>query len=154
VLTGMAVRYHSDEGAPGVMAWSQAVLNGRQGLGYVAIVQQAYPQAVWSGVAGQADCEAVPQAQAWLREREQRWREQLRREAGFEPTSAQLQVCRLSLGVPHADARRMQIHIREWLSREGRVTLVHEYLHLAFRHHARGADEAFVERLAQRLVDW
>jgi hypothetical protein len=32
--------------------------------------------------------------------------------------------------------------------------LVHEYLHLAFRHHARGADEAFVERLAQRLVDW
>jgi uncharacterized protein YfaQ (DUF2300 family) len=154
VLTGMAVRYHSDKDAPGVMAWSQAVLNGRQGLGYVAIVQQAYPQAVWSGVAGQADCEAVPQAQAWLREREQRWREQLRREAGYEPTGASLQVCRLSLGVPHADARRMQIHIREWLSREGRVTLVHEYLHLAFRHHARGADESFVERLAQRLVDW
>ncbi len=153
VLAGTAVRYHRDESAPGVMAWSQAVQAGQQGTGFVDILQQAYPQATWASVAGQTDCEPMPQAQAWLREREQRWREQLRREAGYEPTSARLQVCRLNLGVPHADARRMQIRIREWASREGRVTLVHEYLHLAFRHHARGADERFVERLAQQLVD-
>jgi uncharacterized protein YfaQ (DUF2300 family) len=153
VLTGADVRFHRDAASPGVMAWSQAVHSSRQGRGFVAIVQQAYPQAAWSGVAGQADCEALPQAQGWLREREQRWRERLRREAGFEPASAQLQVCRLSLGVPHADAGRMQIRIREWISREGRVTLVHEYLHLAFRHHTRGADERYIERLAQQLVD-
>jgi uncharacterized protein YfaQ (DUF2300 family) len=154
VLTGTAVRYHRDQASPGVMAWTQAVQAAQQGLGFATIAQQAYPQATWAGVAGQADCEALPQAQAWLREREHRWREQLRREAGFEPTSAQLRVCRLSLGLPHADAKRLQIRIREWASREGRVTLVHEYLHLAFRHHARGADERFVERLAQQLVDW
>ncbi len=153
VLTGTSVRYHRDESAPGLMAWEQAVQASQRGTAFVAILQQAYPQGSWAGVSGQADCEPMPQAQAWLREREQRWREALRREAGFEPTSAQLQVCRMSLGVPHADARRMQIRIREWLSREGRVTLVHEYLHLAFRHHARGADERFVERLAQQLVD-
>jgi uncharacterized protein YfaQ (DUF2300 family) len=154
VLTGMPVRYHRDQAAPGVMAWSKAVQDSRQGLGFAAILQQAYPQATWAGVAGQADCEALPQAQAWLRNREQRWRERLRREAGFEPTSAQLQVCRLALGVPHADAKRLQIRVREWASREGRVTLVHEYLHLAFRHHAHGTDERFVENLAQQLVDF
>jgi uncharacterized protein YfaQ (DUF2300 family) len=43
--------------------------------------------------------------------------------------------------------------VREWLSREGRVTLIHEYLHLAFRDHPRGQDEAYIEHLAQRLAD-
>jgi uncharacterized protein YfaQ (DUF2300 family) len=47
----------------------------------------------------------------------------------------------------------MVIHIREWASREGRVTLIHEYLHLAFRHHPSGRDEALIERLAQQLAD-
>jgi uncharacterized protein YfaQ (DUF2300 family) len=79
--------------------------------------------------------------------------ERLRTEAGFESTAAQLQVCQLMQGVPHADQRRLRIHVREWASREGRVALIHEYLHLAFRHHPRGQDEAFVERLAQALAD-
>jgi hypothetical protein len=71
---------------------------------------------------------------------------------GFEPVPA-VQVCELQMGSPHADQRRSLIRIREWRSREGRVTLLHEYLHLAFRHHPRGQDEAFVEAWAQRLAD-
>ena len=31
--------------------------------------------------------------------------------------------------------------------------LIHEYLHLAFRDHPNGRDEAFIEQLAGRLVD-
>jgi uncharacterized protein YfaQ (DUF2300 family) len=153
VLAGMPVRYHRDDGAPGVMAWTQAVQQSQHGLGFAAILQQAYPQASWAGVGSAADCDALPQAQAWLLARERRWREPLRRQPGFEPVAAQLQVCRLGLGVAHADAQRLQIRIREWHSREGRVTLVHEYLHLAFRHHVRSGDERFVEHLAQQLVD-
>ena len=57
------------------------------------------------------------------------------------------------MGTPHSDQRRLEIRVREWLSREGRVTLIHEYLHLAFRDHPRGRDEAYIEQLAQRLAD-
>ena len=35
---------------------------------------------------------------------------------------------------------------------DDRITVVHEYLHLAFRFHPRGLDEDFVERLARELV--
>jgi uncharacterized protein YfaQ (DUF2300 family) len=153
VLVGMPVRYHRDQAAPGVMSWADAVAASRAGVGFQAILRKAYPQAVWAGTGRLADCEPLPEAAAWLREREQRWRARLREHAGFEPHAAQMQVCRLALGAPHSDMRRLQIRLREWHSREGRVTLVHEYLHLAFRHHPRGADEAFVERLAQQLVD-
>jgi uncharacterized protein YfaQ (DUF2300 family) len=157
VLVGMPVhmpvRYHRDQAAPGVMAWAGAVAQSRAGVGFEDILRQAYPQAVWASGQQVADCEPLPQAAAWLREREQRWRARLRQHAGFEPQAAQMQVCRLAMGTPHADSRRMQIRLREWASREGRVTLVHEYLHLAFKNHPSGADEAFVERLAQVLVD-
>lgn len=153
VLVGMPVRYHRDRAAPGVMSWADAVSASRAGVGFQAILRKAYPLAVWAGTGRLADCEPLPEAAAWLREREQRWRARLRDHAGFEPHAAQMQVCRLALGAPHSDMRRMQIRLREWQSREGRVTLVHEYLHLAFRHHPRGTDEAFVERLAQQLAD-
>jgi uncharacterized protein YfaQ (DUF2300 family) len=153
VLVGTPVRYHRDQASPGVMSWATAVAQSRAGLGFENILRQAYPQATWANGAQATDCEPLPEAAAWLRAREQRWRQRLRQHAGFEPQAAQMQVCRLALGAPHADTRRMQIRLREWASREGRVTLVHEYLHLAFRNHPSGADEAFVERLAQQLVD-
>jgi hypothetical protein len=57
------------------------------------------------------------------------------------------------MGVPHSDQRRLVIRVREWHSREGRVSLIHEYLHLAFRDHPHGQDEIFIERLAQQLAD-
>ena len=57
------------------------------------------------------------------------------------------------MGVPHSDQRLLRIHVREWFTQDGRVTLLHEYLHLAFRHHPRGQDDAFVERLARQLVE-
>jgi uncharacterized protein YfaQ (DUF2300 family) len=95
----------------------------------------------------------MPQAAAWLVQRQQRWRALLSAQPGYEPSAESVQVCRLAMGMPHSDQRRLVIRVREWASREGRVTLIHEYLHLAFRHHPRGQDEAFIEPLAQRLAD-
>ncbi len=150
---GAPVRYHLDQAGPGVMGWQQAVAMGRAGQGFEAMLRRAYPGAVLAGPQGSADCVALPEATHWLQQRQARWRDRLRAEAGYEAPGAELQVCQLQQGVPHADQRRLRIHLREWLSREGRVTLIHEYLHLAFRHHPRGQDEAFVERLAQALAD-
>lgn len=153
LLKGTPIHYHSDRAGSGLMSWTQAVAAHQAGEGFQAILLHAYPQADWSGVGRASQCEPIPEAAAWLREREHRWREPLRRQIGYEATAAALQVCRLDFGTPHSDARRLQIRVREWFSREGRATLLHEYLHLAFRHHPNGQDEVFIEGLAQALVD-
>jgi uncharacterized protein YfaQ (DUF2300 family) len=153
VLSGGAVRYHSSEAGKGVMSWQAAVEKSRQGLGFETILRQSYPGLALGGLQNAVDCEALPEAAQWLLQRQARWRGALRQQPGYEPLADSVQVCRLAMGTPHSDQRRLVIRVREWLSREGRVTLVHEYLHLAFRHHPHGRDEAFIEQLAQRLVD-
>lgn len=153
VLSGVPVRYHNDTASPNVMAWREAVAAGRAGQGFEAILRRSFPSGALAGLQHLGDCAPLPQATAWLAQRQARWRERLRGEAGYETPGAELQVCQLMQGVPFSDQRRLRIHLREWQTREGRVTLVHEYLHLAFRNHPKGHDEAFVERLAQTLAD-
>ncbi|MEK8030020.1 DUF2300 domain-containing protein [Ideonella sp. DXS29W] len=153
VLTGSPVRYQLDGNEPQVMGWRQAVASSRAGVGVEALLRDAFPAASLSGWNDESDCQPLPRAVAWLVEREPRWRRVLRAEDGYEPLESPPQVCLLAQGVPHADLRRGRVYVREWTSREGRVTLIHEYLHLAFRRHPNGRDEAFVERLAQQLAD-
>lgn len=153
VVAGAVVRYHRDQASPGVLSWQAAVTASRRGDGFETILRKAWPGMTLAGAQVAADCEAVPQAHDWLLQRQQRWRELLRREAGYQPLGPELRVCQLAMGTPHSDQRRLEIRVREWLSREGRVTLIHEYLHLAFRDHPRGQDEAYIEQLAQRLAD-
>lgn len=153
VVDGQAVRYHGDQASPGVMSWQAAVAAGRQGQPFAAILRAAYPRGSLASFRAEADCTPLPQAQQWLAERQQRWRRVLRAEAGFQPVDDTLRVCQLAMGVPHSDQRRLVIRVREWHSREGRVSLIHEYLHLAFRDHPHGQDETFIERLAQQLAD-
>ena len=156
VVSGVAVRYHRDREAPGVLSWSTAVAAGRRGEGFEGILRAAYPGGTLAGadtLAGSGDCTPLPQAQAWLAERRRRWREVLDAQPGYEAPGEGLRICRLAMGVPTSDQRRMLIRVREWTSREGRVTLIHEYLHLAFRDHPNGRDEDFIEQLAQRLAD-
>ena len=144
VLSGASVRYHGDKASDGVMSWQEAVAQGRAGLRFDAILRKAYPGATLAGTQATGDCDELPQAAQWLSQRQKRWRDTLRSQPGFEPVGEALRVCRLDTGTPHSDQRRLVIRLREWTSREGRVTLIHEYLHLA---------EAAIERLAQRLAD-
>lgn len=154
VLEGHApVRYHRDQGAPGVLSWSEAVAAHRSGEGMAEILHTSYPQLILRGWHQAASCQELPEAMQWLLERQARWRSRLRQVSGFEALQAPIKVCQLERGVPFAEPDRLRIHLREWWSREGRVTLIHEYLHLAFRHHPNGQDEALIERLAQQLVD-
>lgn len=153
VLDGGAVQYHQTKAAPGLMSWSLAVEQARQGDGYADILRRAYPAHTLSAAQAHADCVALPQASQWLAQRQRRWRAVLQPLPGYEPPEVAPQVCQLRMGAPHADRRRMIIRIREWTTREGRVALVHEKLHLDFRHHPSGDDEAFIEKLAQQLVD-
>jgi uncharacterized protein YfaQ (DUF2300 family) len=153
VLTGAPIRYRLDGAQPQVMAWRQAVASSRAGVRVEALLRDAFPAATLAGWSDESDCQLIPRATAWLAEREPRWRKVLRSETGYEPPDPAPQVCQLTHGVPHADLRRGRLYVREWASRDGRVTLIHEYLHLAFRRHPNGRDEAYIERLAQQLAD-
>ena len=153
VLSGQAVRYHRDRASPGVMSWRAAVTAGRDGQSFAAILRTAFPGSTLSPAQAGADCTPLPLAQEWLAQRQQRWRRVLRTQAGYQPTDDTLRVCELAMGTPHSDQRRLVIRVREWQSREGRVTLIHEFLHLAFRNHPHGQDETFIEWLAQQLAD-
>lgn len=153
ILTGGPVQYHSSRGKAGVMSWKAAVDAQAKGQDFEDILRQSYPRytlATWSAL---PDCRVLDGAQNWLRTKEVQWRQALRQQPGFEPIAATTQICELGYGTPHSDQRRLTIRVREWRSREGRVTLIHEYLHLAFRHHPNGMQEAWVESLAQKLAD-
>ena len=93
----------------------------------------------------------MPAADTWLTRVTPSWRRRLAGLAGFEPPDA-LAVCALDHGSPYADRERLRIYVRGIVTREDRLTIAHEYVHLAFRFHPSGADEAFVERLARSLA--
>jgi uncharacterized protein YfaQ (DUF2300 family) len=138
------------------MSWQAAVAAGRHGDSYGAILAATWPagRLTVPDLITSADCRPLPQAQAWLASRARRWRERLLAQAGYQPPAPGWRVCELvGGGPPWSDQRRGQIHVRDWTSREGRVALIHEYLHLALAGHPSGQDEATIEQLAQALAD-
>lgn len=153
VLRGSDGRYHGTQASPGVLSWQDAVKQGEQGLLFDTVLARAYPQASLAARVGEAgtDCEPLPLAQDWLLERSRQWAKALRGEPGFSAPE-RVRVCRLQQGRPHVARASQRIHVRGFQSLDDRVTLAHEYLHLAFSGHPSGSDEAFIERRARRLL--
>ncbi|MCA1863935.1 DUF2300 domain-containing protein [Janthinobacterium sp. HSC-3S05] len=154
IVDGVTVRYHSNQASEGTMAWSEAVRQAKQGKHYDELLATAYPGGALStfGNTG-ARCRRLAQNEGWLARSVPRWQRVLLREAGYEaPPQAPL-VCALQSGAPYSEQSRNRIYMRPLATREDRITLAHEYLHLGLRNHPRGQDEEYVERLARRLVD-
>ncbi|OEZ66436.1 hypothetical protein JAB5_54770 [Janthinobacterium sp. HH103] len=154
IVDGVTVRYHSNQASEGTMAWSEAVRQARQGKHYDELLAAAYPGGALSTVGNTGvRCRRLAQNEDWLARSVPRWQRVLLREAGYEaPPQAPL-VCALSSGAPYSEQSRNRIFMRPLATREDRITLAHEYLHLGLRRHPRGQDEEYVERLARRLVD-
>lgn len=155
-LVGSLGHYHADRAAPGVMAWQDAVVAARRGEDFVSILRTAYPDAALAalgadGSAGASTCQPLPEAARWLADRAQRWHRELAGEPGFRPPTA-VQVCRLERGPPHALPALGRIYAGDARQAEDRLTLAHEYLHLAFAGHPRGQYEAFIEARARALL--
>ncbi|UQV46521.1 DUF2300 domain-containing protein [Janthinobacterium lividum] len=154
IVDGVTVRYHSNQASEGTMAWSEAVRQAKQGKYYDELLAAAYPGGALSTVGNTgARCRRLAQNEDWLARSVPRWQRVLLREAGYEaPPQAPL-VCALASGAPYSEQSRNRIFMRPLATREDRITLAHEYLHLGLRRHPRGQDEEYVERLARRLVD-
>lgn len=103
-------------------------------------------------VARNLRCEAAPQIAARLATLAQQWQARLRQEPGYAPVP-QIVVCLARSGLPFADQKHMRIYVRPLDQADAQTTLAHEYLHLAFARYPSGRDEAYIERLAQELVE-
>jgi len=153
VLNGAPVRYHLDAPGDQRLSWHAARARAAEGWSFERILAEAYPRANLAALSGIEDCARIPEAEIWLARSAPVWRRRLQGQVGYEPPAEPPQVCTLAQGRPYSDARRMRIYVRGWRSLDERVTLAHEYLHLAFRFYPRGADEAYIERLARRLLE-
>src|SRR5512139_3235590 len=153
VLTGVLVQSHLEEAGPHRLACRQAVAWAQDGAGFEEILARAYPGAALASTESPlaTDCQRLPEAERWVASQARRWRPRLIAEAGYE-TPLPPAVCRLDQGNPYADPARGRIYARGLTGREGRLTLAHEYLHLAFARHPAGQDEAWIETLARRLL--
>lgn len=154
VLDGVQVRYHSNQALPNTLSWSAAVAQGRQGKRFDEVLASAYPGAALASIGNLgAACQRLAQNEAWLARALPRWERVLQREAGYETPAEPPAVCELDNGAPYSEQSRNRIFMRPLATREDRITLAHEFLHLGLRNHPRGQDEDYVEQLARRLVD-
>ena len=154
VLDGVQVRYHTSQPGPDTLAWTVAVAQAKQGKRYDELLASAYPGASLAGIGNEgAACQRLAQNEAWLARALPRWRRVLQREDGYETPAQATTVCALNTGAPYSEQSRNRIFMRPLATREDRITLAHEFLHLGLRGHPRGQDEAYVEQLARRLVD-
>jgi uncharacterized protein YfaQ (DUF2300 family) len=155
VLTGATVRYHGDKASKDTMAWSAALELARQGRRFDEILAATWPQAELTTVAGGASlqCQRLPAAEAWLARELPHWERVLATQEGYQRPAQAPAVCRLAAGAPYSEQSRNRLFVRALATREDRITLAHEYLHLGLRNHPRGQDENLVEQLARRLLD-
>lgn len=153
VLKGVPVRYHGDAPGTNRLAWRDALARAGEGWDFERILAAAYPQAAIATLSGREECARLEAAESWLARAIAGWDARLLREPGFEALGTAPKVCALADGHPYSDQKRLRIYARGWRSLDERVTLAHEYLHLAFRFHPNGADENYIERLARRLIE-
>jgi uncharacterized protein YfaQ (DUF2300 family) len=154
IVDGVSVRYHSDRAAPDTLAWTKAVEQARSGKRFDDILAQAYPRGALSTASNTGTrCAQLTQNEAWLARAVPRWQRLLRSESGYEAPAQPPSICALATGAPYSEQSRNRIFMRPLSTREDRITLAHEYLHLGLRRHPRGQDEQYVEQLARRLVD-
>jgi uncharacterized protein YfaQ (DUF2300 family) len=86
---------------------------------------------------------------AWLTVKAGEWESRLAQIPGYEKTGP-IHVCPVPGGGPRSDGE--YIYLPPLTGDEERLSLAHEYVHLALRHHPLSRDEGFVEQTARVLL--
>lgn len=151
VLQGVNAQYRLSSSAKNVLSWQKAVELAREGLRFDEILRLSFDSASLATIAKETECVAMPEAERWLKKQAEVWRKQLMMQPGFaEP---RISVCMLQLGRPYSDMAQQRIYVRGLYGLNERITLAHEYLHLAFAGYPTGHDENYVEQWARRLIE-
>lgn len=154
ILNGVDdLRYHTDKAAPNVMAWTVAKDRALSGLNAKEILGSFYPSGVLASGTRTESYACLPNkaTASWLANQVPRWRKRLVQLQGFEEP-LNIKVCFDRPRVfSHLEA--LEIYVPRVMTRNDEISVAHEYLHLAFRHHPRGLDENFIETQARNLVE-
>lgn len=150
-LTGSPIHFHANTASAHVLSWQAATQQAQQGEHYLSILHQAFPNATWQLAQQAQQCNNMPNAEAYLKQHLSILKASTQHIVGFEPVQG-LNICKLDYGNPYADADNMNIYIRDWRSENDRISLWHEYLHLALRYHPNGKNEHHIETLARQLA--
>ncbi len=97
------------------------------------------------------NCTRLPLIENWLTHRSVHWDIKLKREVGYESPES-VAVCELTLGNPFSDLTNNRIFVKSMRTRNDKIIIAHEFLHLSFKNHPLGNDESFIERTAIKLV--
>lgn len=106
---------------------------------------------VWAG-SQDVSCRRNKLAERWLESQAPRWNRLLVPIAGFE-NPGRIEVCIAQSGSPRADYASNRIWLRHLDYEEDRRSVVHEYLHLAFKYSPKAFDETFIENTARQLLE-
>ena len=152
ILRGAPIQYHTSTPALNQLSWKHAYAQAASGWNFEKILKHSYPAAAISTMSGRMECVPLKAAESWLAENSVKWQSKLNREGGYEPLDSTPTVCELTDGNPYSDQKRLRIYVRGWRNLNDRLTLTHEYLHLAFRYHPNGVNETYIEHLARKLT--
>ena len=152
IIVGAAVRYHGELAAPGVLSWAGAQQQAAAGRHFDEILAETFAGSHLASLYLPDDtaCAPLPAAEDWLRAQIPGWSRQLAGEDGFEAPPLPV-VCYEPWGRPQVDVPRRRIFVHGLRDQEDRISLTHEWLHLAFAFHPRGRDEFYIEDMARRL---
>jgi uncharacterized protein YfaQ (DUF2300 family) len=151
VLQGVDAQYRLNDNAPNIFSWQRAVKLEQAGMSYDDILHQEFAQGALASTNGASECLPMPEAEKWLTQQSRVWVQTLQAEPGFAQT--QPKVCQLNFGKPYSDLAHHRIYVRGLHSLNNRLTLAHEYLHLAFAAYPSGQDENYIEQWARRLIE-
>lgn len=152
VLKGPPIYYHADDAGLNRLSWAEAQEQAKKGWSYQQILSHAYPESEIQTIDQRSACTRLFEAEKWLKNAIPKWNRTLSREDGYEPLEVLPNICFLPNGHPYSDQKSLRIYTRGTNTLNDKMTLAHEYIHLAFRFHPNGSDEAYVEHLAQTLI--
>lgn len=152
VLKGPPIYYHADDAGINRLSWEAAQQQAHRGWTYQQILSHAYPESEIQTIDQRSECTRLFEAEKWLKNAILKWNRTLSREDGYEPLETLPNICLLPNGHPYSDQKSLRIYTRGVNTLNDKITLAHEYIHLAFRFHPNGANEEYVEHLAQILT--
>lgn len=153
VLTQKNIRYHTSISAPGRISWSGAVSEQNKNKSFPEILHAYFPDAKIElrTTKTSSNCIELGQASSWLSRESLQWKISLQGQVGFE-FPADLRVCKSTLGAAYLNKETKEIYIENFSETEDQISLAHEWLHMAFRHHPLTHDEAGIDNLARKIV--
>ena len=154
------LRYHSTQSGLNQMSWAKTKGLALESYSMSELLKLAYPNGIISfgHFPKPLDCIRNAMSENWVRSQFKSWKSRLNQEPGFE-LPEKLKICTNSELVGSlrekvfSQIESEEIYVPPISNRQAEVSILHEYLHIAFRNHPNGRDEIYIENLAKNLLE-